>query len=446
MPKVPPKAVTGLWKLLASTFAGGTVLPATLDWRMNSDPNAVWGWTTLKDLVTGNMNRDRVTSLGLNTLLGSFGGSLLHLGGKNLFNPKNGTAVAAGAAQAGLGITSIGMAPAKDLMFNLQGTPEKLNNALDAVSATAGKYDRALPWVLGGLGAGVLGLGSYGLYKWLQNKKEDREKQEKGHIKIRVKGKDGDPNKTMDVVLPVDNPELSPAMMEGLNMSLRRNAKEVIRANSMKRDPETGKMIDYETWKSKYGRGKTTDATGTPLMNTPSPTAYAGSPFGKAAFWKSAALANRLRQDNPAQTPESQPFVPSVIRKVTGPTIIEYLMPNGSPQIPAEILAKILAGEVQTPVAAQTAQSYMATGADTPPSFLDDDDDDFGKMASAPSEGGGQPPQGAAVPTWQNQTGRRLSPAGSNTKLREVSNRLETLFQRLRIASNPTTGMYSTLS
>lgn len=328
-----------------------------------------------------------------------------------------------------------------------------INKTIADAATQASNKAAMLPWIAGGLGLGALGLGGYGMYKWLQNKKEDRARQDKGHIKIRVKGKDGDPNKTMDVMLPVDNPELSPAMLEGLNLALRRNAKDVIRANSLKRDPETGKMIDYETYKSKYGRGRSTDATGTPTVNTASPSGYDDSGVSKAAFWKAASLLSFLRPSNPAQTPESKPLMPTVIRKMTGPTIVEYLMPDGAQQLSPDVLAKVLTGEVQTPVAAQTAQSYAATGADTPPSFTEpyeDDDDDFDKLASAAGEGA-PPPQdhppaisGAPMPTARNQSGAGLPSPGDPTKTNDAFKRFQTILQRIRSASNPGAGFQPT--
>lgn len=429
-----------------SALLGGLVLPTAMDYRMNSDPNAKFGISTWKDLVGGTMSKDRKFNLAVNGLLGAGGGALMNTGiGRMFTSDEKLRDVKGGATMLAEGVGTMALAPAKDLILNALSTPDKMNKALDKITETTSNVDTSMNKLVSrlglgalGIGAGALGLGGYGLYKWLQAKKKDQEREEKGHIKIRVRGKDGDPNKTMDVVLPVDSPDLSPTLMEGLNMSLRRNAKDVIRANSMKRDPETGKMITYEAWAAKYGRGKKTDATGTPTMNVPSSDGYSYENFGKAAFWDSAD-DDEKPEENPAQTPESTiTDKPILLRKVTGPTLTEYFMPNSATLTPA--LIQSLLNEMKTPM--QKARgSYEATGSPLPDSF-DDEDDEFDKMSAAGPDGGGggggAPPQGANVPPDMNQQAQGLPPAGSSTAVSEASSRLTSILDRLKQQRNST--------
>lgn len=425
-----------------SALLGGIVLPTAMDYRMNSDPNAKFGISTWKDLVGGTMSKDRKFNLAVNGLLGAGGGALINTGlGRMFTSNKKLRNVKDGATMFAEGVGTLALAPAKDLILNALSTPDKMNKALDKITDTTTNVDKSMSKLIGGLGAGALGigagalgLGGYGLYKWLQAKKKDQEKEEKGHIKIRVRGKDGDPNKTMDVVLPVDNPELSPTLMEGLNMSLRRNAKDVIRANSMKRDPETGKMITYESWAAKYGRGKKIDATGTPLMNVPSNDGYGYGAISKAAFWRSNE--EDTESENPAQTPESKiTDKPILLRRVTGPTMTEYLMPSFMAQnyLTPSLLQSLL-GEMKTPVQ-KAESSYEATGSPLPDSFADDEDDEFDKMSAAGPDGGGgggAPPAGANVPPEQNQQAQGLPPAGNSTAVSEASSRLTSILERMK--------------
>ena len=133
------------------------------------------------------------------------------------------------------------LAPAKDLILNFQDTPDKLNKTLDQVDSNHK--------LLAGLGIGALGLGAIGLGKYLTQKDP---KTDMGSIKLKLPGKKGEPHTDAEVVLPIDMPQISPALMEGLNRGVRVQARKNVRANSMKRDPETGKLIPIEEWEEKY--------------------------------------------------------------------------------------------------------------------------------------------------------------------------------------------------
>lgn len=133
------------------------------------------------------------------------------------------------------------LAPAKDLLLNLQDTPDKLNKTLDQVDGTNK--------MLAGLGIGALGLGAIGLTKYLTQKDP---KTDMGSLKLKLPGKKGEPHTDAEIVLPIDMPQISPSLMEGLNRGVRVQARKNVRANSMKRDPETGKLIPIDEWEEKY--------------------------------------------------------------------------------------------------------------------------------------------------------------------------------------------------
>ena len=133
------------------------------------------------------------------------------------------------------------LAPAKDLLLNFQDTPDKLNKTLDQVDGTNK--------MIAGLGIGALGLGAIGLGKYLMQKDP---KTDMGSIKLKLPGKKGEPGTDAEVVLPIDMPQMSPSLLDGLNRGVRVQARKNVRANSMKRDPETGKLIPIDEWEEKY--------------------------------------------------------------------------------------------------------------------------------------------------------------------------------------------------
>jgi len=71
-----------------------------------------------------------------------------------------------------------------------------------------------------------------------------------GKIKLKLPGSKKDPNTAAEVELPIDMPGMSPTLIEGLNRGVRLQARKNVRANSFKRDPETGKLVPYEEWKA----------------------------------------------------------------------------------------------------------------------------------------------------------------------------------------------------
>lgn len=143
------------------------------------------------------------------------------------------------------GVSMATLAPAKDLILNLQDTPNKVNAAMETISEGTDNTNK----LIAGLGAGALGLGTIGLIKYLMTKDP---KTDMGSIKLKLPGKKNEPGTDAEVTLPIDMPQMSPSLLEGLNRGVRVQARKNVRANSMKRDPETGKNIPIEEWEAKY--------------------------------------------------------------------------------------------------------------------------------------------------------------------------------------------------
>lgn len=81
-----------------------------------------------------------------------------------------------------------------------------------------------------------------------------------GKIKLKLPGSRKDPNTAAEVELPIDMPGMSPTLIEGLNRGVRLQARKNVRANSFKRDPQTGKLVPYEEWKAQQLANKPTDS------------------------------------------------------------------------------------------------------------------------------------------------------------------------------------------
>lgn len=178
------------------------------------------------DFSLESFDKKRIGNAILNAMIGAGAG---HIGGSGR----------AGDIVHATGLAAL--APTKDLVLNLQDTPGKLNETMDQMS-TANK-------VLAGLGIGALGLGAIGVGKYLMQKDP---KTDMGSIKLKLPGKKDEPGTDAEVILPIDMPQMSPSLLEGLNRGVRVQARKNVRANSMKRDPETGKNIPIEEWEEKY--------------------------------------------------------------------------------------------------------------------------------------------------------------------------------------------------
>lgn len=242
---------------------GGILTPLALDYRMNDDPNAKFGISTIKDLFTGKMSKDRMFNVALNGILGGAGGGIAKK------DPLKAAELVA-------------LAPMKDLILNSLSAPSKVTKALEdsaEVSKELLKSQGKNRMLLGALGVGALGLGGLGLAKYLRKK----ENKEGAKMRLKLPGKKGDPDSAAEVEIPINTPMFAPSMSEGLDKIVRLRTKKNIRANSMKRDPQTGKLIPYDEWKDKYGNQP---AGGVPL---PENTSSMQIPMGMQAQLGKAA-------------------------------------------------------------------------------------------------------------------------------------------------------------
>lgn len=198
-----------------SAIAGALGLPVGMDVLQHDD------------FSLESFDKKRIGNAILNAMIGGGAG---YMGGSGKAKD-----IVAGASLATL-------APAKDLILNLQDTPDKINEAAEGFSRNQK--------LMAGLGIGALGLGTLGVIKYLASKNP---KTDMGTIKLKLPGRKDEPGTDAEVSLPIDLPEMSPTLLEGLNRGVRSQARKNVKANSMKRDPETGKNIPLEEWEEKYG-------------------------------------------------------------------------------------------------------------------------------------------------------------------------------------------------
>ncbi|WP_297408172.1 GNAT family N-acetyltransferase [uncultured Akkermansia sp.] len=128
--------------------------------------------------------------------------------------------------------------------------------SIDKANSIAASNSRNLNILLGLLGAGALATGAVATAKYLTRKDP---KSEMGKIKLKLPGSRKDPNTAAEVELPIDMPGMSPTLIEGLNRGVRLQARKNVRANSFKRDPQTGKLVPYEEWKAQQQVNKPTE-------------------------------------------------------------------------------------------------------------------------------------------------------------------------------------------
>lgn len=228
-----------------------------------------------------------------------------------------------------------------------------------------------------------------------------------GKIKLKMPGLKKDPNTAAEVELPIDMPNLSPALIEGLNRGVRLQARKNVRANSFKRDPETGKLIPYEEWKAQQ------------LVNKPTESHQSDNVIEFPALAKAAStspgLANLLAKSLGAG-------IGGTVGALGGGagaahlahhlgagdvgTVLSSLVGIGAGGLSGVLAGSAVANKVVPPAEegdpkAEAQTSYANTGS-SPAGYTADPDDDFSdedldKYASAP------PPQ----PPPPNQLARR---------------------------------------
>ena len=124
---------------------------------------------------------------------------------------------------------------------------EAMKNQASKSVSTVVNGNSALPWVVGGLGLGALGLGGAALWKYFNDKKEGTKAE------VTVPGTENDPYSSIKVQIPVTADNFGNNIISGVRRGVRDLVRTNVKANSKKIDPETGKKIPYEEWVMKYG-------------------------------------------------------------------------------------------------------------------------------------------------------------------------------------------------
>lgn len=203
---------------------------------------------------TGDWNLGRAANTALNLGIGAQGGKYISKG------------------DALKGIKTIALTPTKDLAISaVQATPKLLNwidsstaanKASEGISKDIGTTAKDIlsasntNKIIGGaLGLGALGIGGAALYKYLKSRPADE-----GKIRLKLPGKKGDPSTEAEVEVPIGKIPMSPNLQEGLFRNVRLQARRNVRANSKRRDPETGKLLTMDEFEAKYGKANYTNA------------------------------------------------------------------------------------------------------------------------------------------------------------------------------------------
>lgn len=130
---------------------------------------------------------------------------------------------------------------------NLPKFVEAMKDKATNQASTIINGNSALPWVVGGLGLGALGLGGAALWKYFNDKKEGTKAE------VTVPGTENDPYSSIKVQIPVTSDYFGNNIISGVRRGVRDLVRTNVKANSKKIDPETGKKIPYEEWVMKYG-------------------------------------------------------------------------------------------------------------------------------------------------------------------------------------------------
>ena len=277
--------------------------------------------------------------------------------------------------------------------------------SIDKANSTVVSNSRNFNILLGLLGAGALATGAVATAKYLTRKDP---KSEMGKIKLKLPGSRKDPNTAAEVELPIDMPGMSPTLIEGLNRGVRLQARKNVRANSFKRDPQTGKLVPYEEWKAQQQVNKPTEPqTSDNVIEFPALAKAASSSPGLAnllakslgagvggtigALGGGAGAAHLAKHLGAGDTATALTGILGMGAGGLGGVLI------GSSAANAVVPPAITEGDPK----AEAQESYANTGS-SPAGYTADPDDDFSdedldKYASAP------PPQ----PPPPNQLARR---------------------------------------
>lgn len=465
--KAGKKVAEALWKRIAKSswthgLVSGTLTPMAVDYRQNDDPNAKFIVTTLEDMASGKFwkDKDRKFNYFTNTAFAGAGGAAMK------WSPVFGLG-------AHFGI------PTKDIMFNSLTIPGKVKTYLDTATQAANatiqnqqeelhtrqNMNSLIKW----LGIGALGLGGFGLLKLLKNKK----KKDGAKMKVKLPGKKGEIGTEAEVEIPIDMPKMPTNMTEGLDRAVRFRTRKSIQANSMKRDPQTGKLIPYDEWKAKYGGGRMPMPGAAPeippqmqaQLEKSSGTREFHEELGDLLFRGAGAVGGMMGGGWLAQKFGKDPLMGAIPGVVLGGLVQPLLG-----RVTASFSGKrdkeeqeehdeedplgeyILPGYAQHQMIQRknalkdqiAASSYDATGEDFPPSFAGGGDWEKDAMAPPggppppqgpppPPGGGPPPPQGPPpqkpgpqrqIDPYQNRTAQGLPKAGDLKKVQDMSDRV----------------------
>lgn len=284
-------------KILGGATLGG-VGTAEL-WDKINNPDRETSLT--EGIATGKLgwNDTRGAQGIVNALLGAGGGAAIGMGG-----------LSKGLVPA---TAALGAVPLKDLAINANRNLEPLAGSVSG-TADSSKLTNLL---LGGLGLGALGLGGLGIWKYMTKK----DPEDKARIRYKLQGKAGDPSTQAEIEMPVESPEFSAKMREGLNMGIRRQVGKSIKYNSLKRDPETGRLISYELWKAKYGEGEKAASEDIAMkqVNAPKPdykvVVHCGKCHAESCDTKTLSISEAYNAVRAAMGMDGQGSVPNNLKK-----------------------------------------------------------------------------------------------------------------------------------
>lgn len=230
-----------------------------------------------------------------------------------------------------------------------------------------------------------------------------------GKIKLKMPGLKKDPNTSAEVELPIDMPNLSPALIEGLNRGVRLQARKNVRANSFKRDPQTGKLVPYEEWKAQQLANKPTDSQQSDnVVEFPALAKAASTSLGLANLLAKSLGAGVGGTVGALGGGAGAAHLAHHLGAGDTSLVLSSLLGMGAGGLSGVLIGSSAANAVVPPVEerdpkAEAQASYANTGS-SPAGYTADPDEDFSdedldKYASAPPQQG--PPRPA------NQLARR---------------------------------------
>lgn len=159
-----------------------------------------------------------------------------------------------GKAALGYGAATSAAAVAEPAIRNGIGALVDLSKAQKEIAkqeAVKNENDNIKYIGLGALGLGALGLAGYHIFKNREDK--ELEKTAPPKVKVRLKGSDKDVYDDATVEVPLENLQVSNKLQEGVNRGMRKVLRQNNKYSGRKKDPVTGKLIEYQEYVDKYG-------------------------------------------------------------------------------------------------------------------------------------------------------------------------------------------------